>query len=48
MAVIMTESSVQSVVVFNDSRSEDMPLDDDGLVDELTDAMCAYLRVDRR
>lgn len=48
MAVIITESSVQSVVVFNDSRIEDAPLDDDGLVDELTDAMCAYLRVDRR
>lgn len=45
MAVIMTESSVQSVVLFNESRADDRPFTDDELVEQLADAMCAYLRV---
>ena len=45
MAVVLTESSVQSVVVFNEGRTDDAPFSDDELVENLTDAMCAYLRV---
>jgi AcrR family transcriptional regulator len=45
MAVVMTESSVQSVIVFADGRSDDVPFTDEELVEHLTDAMCAYLRV---
>lgn len=46
MAVVMIESSVQSLVVFNDGRDDELPLDDNALVDQLADAMCAYLRVE--
>ncbi|MEQ1693512.1 MAG: TetR/AcrR family transcriptional regulator [Gemmatimonas sp.] len=45
MAVVMMESSVQSVVLFNDQRVDDAQMSDDELVDQLTDAMCCYLRV---
>jgi hypothetical protein len=45
MAVVMTESSIQSVVLFSDQRADLPPVSDDELVDQLTDAMCAYLRV---
>ncbi len=45
MAVVLTESSVQHVVVFSEHRSDDVQFTDDELVDHLTDAMCAYLRV---
>lgn len=45
MAVIMTESSIQSVVVFTEHRGDDLHITDDQLVDQLADAMCAYLRV---
>ena len=46
MAVVMIESSVQSIVVFNDDREDDSQLGDDALVDQLAEAMCAYLRVE--
>lgn len=45
MAVAMTESSVQSVVLFNEAHSDGVHLSDDDLVDHLTDMLCAYLRV---
>ena len=45
MAVVMTESSIQSVVVFSDQRADLPSMSDAELVDQLTDAMCAYLRV---
>lgn len=45
MAVIMTESSVQSVVVFNENRDDELQISDDQLVDQLADVVCAYLRV---
>ncbi len=48
MAVMMTESSIQTMVLFNEPSGEDLPLSDDVLVEQLSDAMCAYLRVGGR
>ncbi len=45
MAVVMMESSVQSVVLFNDHRDDESQFSDDELVDQLSVAMCAYLQV---
>lgn len=45
MAVVMTEASVQAAVVFNETGGGDLLFSDDELVEHLTDAMCAYLRV---
>lgn len=45
MAVVMMESSVQAVVLFNDQGADEPQFSDDELVDQLTDAICAYLMV---
>ena len=45
MAVVMMESSVQSVVLFNDHREDETQFTDSELVDQLSVAMCAYLQV---
>ena len=41
----MTEASVQNVVLFNEQRGDDVQFSDDELVESLTDAVCAILRV---
>lgn len=46
MAVAMTESTIQSFVLFNEHRNDTLALSDDTLVDHLTEAMSAYLRVE--
>jgi len=45
MAVMMTESSIQTMVLFNEPSGDDIPLSDDVLVEQLSDAMSAYLRI---
>ncbi len=45
MAVVIMESSVQSVILFNDARGDASQVSDDELVAHLTDAMCAYLKI---
>ncbi|MBL0171835.1 MAG: TetR/AcrR family transcriptional regulator [Gemmatimonadaceae bacterium] len=45
MAVVMMESTVQSVILFNDHRGDEPQVTDDELVDHLTGAMRAYLQV---
>ena len=48
MAVMMTESSIQTLVLFNEPGADDLSTSDDVLVEQLSDAMCAYLRVGGR
>ena len=45
MAVIMMESTVQAVILFNDHRGDEPQFTDDQLVDHLTHATRAYLQV---
>ncbi len=45
MAVVMMESSIQSMVLFNDHREDETQFSDNELVDQLSVAMCAYLQV---
>lgn len=45
MAVVITESTAQSVVLFSEHKAEALVFSDEELVDSLTDAMCAYLQV---
>jgi AcrR family transcriptional regulator len=45
MAVIMTESSIQTMVLFHEPSGDDVALTDDVLVEQLADAMSAYLRI---
>jgi hypothetical protein len=46
MAVAMTESTIQSFVLFSEHRNEALALSDDTLVEHLTEAVGAYLRVE--
>jgi AcrR family transcriptional regulator len=48
LAVVMTESSIQAMVLFNDHRTDDLLISDEQLVEQLADAMCAYLHVGDR
>lgn len=45
MAVAITESTIQSFVLFNEHRNDLLAVSDDTLVEHLTDAMSAYLRL---
>ena len=45
LAVVMTEASVQNVVLFNEQRGDDVQFSDEELVESLSDAVCAILRV---
>lgn len=45
MAVVMTEATAQSVIVFSENKADEFVFADDELVDQLTEAMCAYLQV---
>lgn len=45
LAVLMAEASVQNVVLFNEQRGDEVQFSDEELVESLSDAICAILRV---
>lgn len=45
MAVVLTEATAQSMILFNENTTEELVFTDEELVDHLTDTVCAYLKV---